>query len=80
MIRTCETRGREVMVKFTCMRCKRVEMRPYNAVMTEGAQGNLHCSELPEGWTEYSMAGILCNRCSDKLKRFIGGEELDESR
>lgn len=80
MIRTCEIRGREVMVKFTCMRCKRVEMRPYNAVMTEGAQGNLHCSELPEGWTEYSMAGILCNRCSDNLKRFIGGVELDESR
>lgn len=80
MIRGCEARGREVMVKFTCMRCKRVEMRPYNAVMTEGAQGNLHCSELPEGWTEYSMAGILCNRCSDKLKRFIGGVELDESR
>lgn len=80
MIRTYETCGREVMVKFTCMRCKRVEMRSYNAVMTKSADGNLHCSEVPEGWTDYRMDGLLCNRCSDKLKRFIGGVELDESR
>lgn len=65
--------GRELMVKFTCFRCKKSESLPYDAVMNGETYGYLHNSDLPEDWEKVGYGStILCPECSKQYKLFMG--------
>lgn len=66
--------GRELMVKFTCRRCKKVECLPYDEVMTGDHYGYLHNSSLPDKWT--TLHGLpMCEFCTGAFKVFMEAKE-----
>lgn len=71
--------GRELMVQFTCRRCKNTAIAPYDTVMTGEHYGYLHNSELPKDWGTIGYSSIACPECVEAFKQFMNPTlEVDE--
>lgn len=68
-----ETRGRKVLVQFTCGRCGKTHIEPY-AKQAENAEGNLQCFRPPEGWQNDGLyTPLLCDECAREFAEFLRG-------
>lgn len=63
--------GRELMVQFTCRRCKCKAILPYDEVMTGEHYGYLHNSKLPPGWDKIGYSSIVCEVCAKAYEEFM---------
>ena len=70
--------GRELMIQFTCRRCKCTAIMPYNKVMTGEHYGYLRNSELPPGWGKIGYSSIVCEACAAAYKEFMNPVEVKE--
>ena len=65
--------GRELMVQFTCSRCKETDILPYDAVMKGEYYKYLRNSLLPNGWEMHSYLGhLFCQKCNRAYRVFMG--------
>lgn len=69
--------GREVMVQFTCQRCRKTACLPYTEVMTGDHYGYLHNSKMPEGWSELYYQP-MCEDCTSAFKAFMTVQDGDD--
>jgi hypothetical protein len=75
-----ETRseGRELMVQFTCRRCKNKALMPYDTVMTGEHYNYLHNSSLPPGWDKIGYSTIVCETCAKAYEMFMNPTKTEE--
>lgn len=73
-----KSEGRELMVEFTCRRCKRKKLERYEDVMKGETYGYLHASKLPEGWGTIGYSSIACQECVAAYERFLKMEERND--
>ena len=66
---------RELMVQFTCSRCKAQRIEKYADVMKSETYGFLRNSELPEGWDTIGYSRVVCGECKAAYDRFINMED-----
>lgn len=74
MPRDFRSQGRELTIKFTCSRCKRIEYLPYDKVMVGEHYDYLHNSKLPDGWATEGYVRIFCAECVDAFMKFMEGQ------
>lgn len=70
--------GRELMVQFTCRRCRNTSILPYDAVMTGEHYGYLRNSSLPPGWGEIGYSSIVCETCAKAYELFMNPTKTEE--
>jgi len=70
--------GRELMVQYTCQRCRGKVVLPYDKVMHGEHYGYLRNSDLPDGWQPVGYNSILCARCYEEYKAFMNPIEKVE--
>ena len=63
--------GRDLMVRFTCCRCKRQEMLPWAHVMPEGKEGYIRNSLLPPHWEHWAGMLMFCPACRAEFREFL---------
>ena len=66
-----KSEGRELMVQFTCRRCKCKTIMPYDLVMIGEHYGFLHNSRLPAGWSTIGYSSIVCKVCKEAYEEFM---------
>lgn len=64
---------RELVVKFTCARCRAIAYMDYKDAMTGNDCYWLHQSKLPKGWEEQGYSRIFCDGCAKAFKKFMEG-------
>jgi hypothetical protein len=65
------TRGRTLLVQFTCGRCGKTHVEPYEK-QANSAEGNLQCFRPPKGWKNDSLhLPILCDDCNKAFGEFM---------
>lgn len=72
-MREFKSSGRELMIKFSCYRCDKIQYEPYSKVMTGEHYDYLSNSVLPDGWSKVGYSTILCPECTNAYKLFMGG-------
>lgn len=70
--------GRELMVQFTCRRCRNTVILPYDAVMTGEHYGYLRNSSLPHGWGKIGYSSIVCESCAKAYELFMNPTKTEE--
>lgn len=70
--------SRELMVKFTCRRCKKELIEPLQDVIKRSNEvyGHLHNLREPEGWYEALHGPLFCPDCYKAYERFLKNEEV----
>ena len=71
MISRYKTGGREILMSFTCGRCGKKHIEPYEK-QNKQAEGNIQCFLVPEGWLDDGIHNpMMCKECHDDYKRFL---------
>ena len=66
-----ETRGRKVLIEFTCGRCGKTHTEPYSK-QAESTEGNLQCFKPPSDWLDDGTYNpMLCGECNKAYKEFM---------
>ena len=68
---TTAEEGRELMIQFTCTRCKREAIERFVDVMKGEHYDYLRNSKLPEGWETIGYGRIVCETCADAYEKFM---------
>lgn len=63
--------GRDLMVRFTCCRCKKQEMLTWAQAMPESKEGYIRNSCLPGGWEHWAGLLLFCSNCRNEFKQFL---------
>lgn len=64
--------GRRLLVEFTCGRCGKVALEPYEHSSQFDIKSNVRCQHVPPDWTVASgCVPMLCDKCSGELQRFL---------
>lgn len=67
----CKEHGRELMIRYTCCRCKAQELLPYESSMKESYDILSH-SEIPKGWVDASHGNeLFCSNCWEEYLKFL---------
>lgn len=70
--------GRTLAVIFTCRRCGKNVVLPYEDVM-QGERHCLHDSKLPQGWKTFDRLGHpFCEKCEEAYNAFIAAGKAKE--
>ena len=74
--------SRELMVKFTCLRCKKELIEPLQIVdkRSNEVYGYLHNLKEPEGWYEAVHGPLFCPDCYKAYERFMKNEEVGDGK
>lgn len=68
--------GRELMVRFTCQRCRDYVVEPLTADKIESeSYGHLRYVKKPEGWKELLHGPLLCPKCFKAYQDFMQNKE-----
>ena len=72
--------GRELMVKFTCRRCKKELIEPLEDVGKRSSEvyGYLHNLRNPAGWWQAPHGPLLCPDCFSAYESFLNNEEVKD--
>ena len=64
--------GRMLLVEFTCGRCGKVELVPYEHSDNYAVRSNMNSTPVPQGWRA-ALSGLpmLCDTCNRALERFM---------
>lgn len=69
------TKGREILVRFTCGRCKTnitQNVKPGSAVTAVALRDK---TKAPEGWLDATaITPMLCESCAEAFKSFLRGD------
>ncbi len=69
-----ETRGRRLLVEFTCGRCGKTHTEPYEYQLKD-TEGNLQCYKPPKGWKDDELyTPMFCSKCADEYREFLKGK------
>ena len=63
--------GRELMIRFTCTRCKAEVIERFADVMKGEHYNQLCHSQLPKGWGTIGYSRIVCEACKDEFVKFM---------
>lgn len=66
--------GRELLVQFTCQRCKTTHIDPLEKHKDDDHEHYGHLKfgvKPPEGWAELLHGPLLCPGCVEAYKRFM---------
>ena len=71
-----ETKGRRLLVEFTCGRCGKVDFVPYMGNPACNETINMNHVEVPEGWSDASgYMPLLCDKCTTAYRAFMSIHE-----
>lgn len=71
MNKNYEFRGRRVLMEYTCGRCGKTHVEPYEN-QAEATEGNLQSFRPPDDWMDDSLTlPLLCGDCHNALKEFM---------
>ena len=75
-----ETKGRRMLVEFTCCRCKTTQIKTLKDCMDEEKEhyGNIENFRPPNGW-EYGRHhfSLFCPKCKKEYEEFMRSGESD---
>lgn len=66
--------GRDLMVRFTCCRCKKTELMTWTQAMPESKEGYIRHSYLPGGWEDWAGMLLFCPDCRKEFNLFLHPE------
>lgn len=70
--------GRELMVRFTCQRCKDYVVEPLTEnKIANDSYGWLHAIKKPEGWAELPYNQLLCPKCYKAYQDFMHNKRTE---
>jgi len=69
--------GRELVVRYTCKRCGKQHVLPYDIAVHENAS-YLSQTRLPNGWQEVGHLQLICCKCAESFKEFMNPTKTEE--
>lgn len=75
----CKGYGRELLIQFSCYRCKKTQIETLESASarSEDHYDYINHIRLPKGWSEERCNSVvLCDECTIKLQRFLKGEKV----